>query len=654
MSAFDKPGTEMCLKAPWEEGTLAVTGILDRIDSPSGLKNLSFPQLEELAAEIRREMIRVVSLNGGHLASSLGTVELTIALHRVFNSPEDKIVWDVGHQSYTHKLLTGRRSSFATLRRLGGLSGFPAPWESPHDAFVAGHSGNSISAALGMVLAGELNCSHNHVIAVIGDGSLGSGMAFEAVNHAGHLGKKLIVVLNDNGMSISPSIGALSRLFNQVKLDTRYTGAKRRARNFFKYLPFGQPALAFSSRIKHRLERALLPNAFWEEMGFDYLGPLDGHNIREMETALIRARDLETRPTLVHVLTQKGKGCPEAESDVVKYHGISPSGVTKPSAPSYSQVFGQTVRRLMRENGKVVVISAAMLDGTGLAPAALEFPERVFDVGICEQHAVTLAAGLASRGCIPLVAVYSTFLQRAYDQIIHDVCLPGLPVIFAVDRAGIVGEDGQTHQGSFDLSFLRCLPGMTLASPADEKELRDMLYSAVSYRSPIAIRYPRDCGRGIDLPEAFSPVAPGKSEKIREGKDLALLAIGPLVQPSLEAAERLAGEGLDCSVINARFAKPLDSGLILAEAEKTRRLLTLEENTLCGGFGSAVLELFAAHNIKGVKVKCLGLPDSFIEHGDRDLLCSLNKLDSAGIAQTVRAYFPELILPLSSRAGEEP
>ncbi len=487
-----KPRIFECNRMP------AMAKILDKIDSPSNLKGLTESELIQLAAEIREQMVKVISLNGGHLASSLGTVELTIALHRVFDSPRDKIIWDVGHQSYAHKMLTGRREKFNTIRQYGGISGFPVRAESPHDAFGAGHSGNSISAALGIALARDMNKENYQVIAVIGDGSLGAGMAFEAINHAGHLGTKLIVVLNDNGMSISPSVGALSRLLNQVRLDTRYADAKKKVKGAFTHLPFGESAWIFSKRMKQRVERVLLPNAFWEEMGFTYLGPLDGHNIREMEAALIRARDLDTKPTVIHVLTQKGKGYPQAETDVVKYHGISPSGGKKSQAPSYSQVFGRTISRLMKENEKVVAISAAMLDGTGLAKVAAEFPNRVFDVGICEQHAVTLAAGLATQGFIPVVAIYSTFLQRAYDQIIHDVCLQNLPVIFAIDRAGIVGEDGKTHQGSFDISYLRSIPNMVIASPADEDELQHLLYSAIYCKQPIAIRYPRGNGQGVD------------------------------------------------------------------------------------------------------------------------------------------------------------
>jgi 1-deoxy-D-xylulose-5-phosphate synthase len=630
-----------------------MSSILAKIDSPSDLRRLSSRELAGLAAEIRAEMVRVVSLNGGHLASSLGTVELTIALHRVFDSPRDKIVWDVGHQSYAHKMLTGRRERFSTLRQYGGISGFPAPWESPHDAFVAGHSGNSISAALGMSLASQLQGIDNRIVAVIGDGSLGAGMAFEAINHAGHLGNRLIVVLNDNGMSISPSVGALSRLLSQVKLDSRYTQAKRKMRSALKYLPFGDSAWSLSKRMKRSVERVILPNAFWEQMGFAYLGPLDGHNIKEMEAALSRSRDMEARPILIHVITQKGKGHPEAESDVVRYHGLSPSSNAAPASPSFSQVFGQTVAELVALDSRVVVISAAMLEGTGLSGVAAQFPGRVFDVGICEQHAVTLAAGLASQGLIPIVAIYSTFLQRAYDQIVHDLCLPNLPVILAVDRAGIVGEDGKTHQGLFDVAFLRCLPNILLASPADENELRNLLFSSLNYRRPVAIRYPRGRSRGARTGPGFQNLPFGKAELLRAGGDLTIAALGPPAYSALQAANALSAEGLECAVINARYAKPLDSAMILEQVAVSGNLLTLEEGTLCGGFGSAVLELLANHDMRQVKVKSLGIADSFVEHGPQELFRSLANLDSQGIVETVQTDFAELSRRPARRIKEE-
>ncbi|MBI2831356.1 MAG: 1-deoxy-D-xylulose-5-phosphate synthase [Chloroflexi bacterium] len=621
-----------------------MSGILEKIQSPADLKELGFLELEQLAAEIRGELISTVSLTGGHLASSLGVVELTIALHRIFNSPEDKLIWDVGHQSYAHKLLTGRKDSFSTLRQFNGLSGFPVRAESPHDSFGAGHAGTSVSAALGMALARDLSDAKNHVIAVIGDGSLTAGMAFEALNHAGHLGTRLIVVLNDNGMAISPSIGAISKLLNEVRFDPRYEFAKREAKKTVTQFPFGEAAWALSKRIKRRVEMALLPGAFWEELGFIYLGPVNGHNIADLEAALERARDYESKPTLVHVLTRKGKGYPAAEADAVKFHGVSPNG-TKSNVPAYSQVFGQTVIRLMKDNDKVVAITAAMLDGTGLAAAAAEFPDRVFDVGICEQHAVTLAAGLATQGFVPIVAIYSTFLQRAYDQIIHDVCIQNLPVVFAVDRAGIVGDDGKTHQGSFDISYLCSIPNMVVAAPKDGEELRHLLFTATKAGQPMAVRYPRSSADRLQKEVKLSELPIGKAEVLRDGEDVVLLALGTMVYPALDAAAKLAKEGIECAVVNARFAKPLDTELILRLAAKTGNILTIEENTLAGGFGSAVTQLVQHSNLEGTKVSCVGLPDEFIEHGTQQLLRAKFGLDAEGIARRVISSFGERSLP---------
>ena len=620
-----------------------MSGILDKIQFPGDLRTLSYTELDQLSKELRIEIVKTISNNGGHLASSLGAVELTIAIHRIFNCPQDKVIWDVGHQSYSHKLLTGRKERFSTIRQYGGLCGFPSREESPYDAFTTGHAGTSISAALGMALARDLKKEHYQVVAVIGDGSLGTGMAFEAINHAGHKGARMIVVLNDNGMAISPTLGAMSRLLNQVRIDSRYEHAKNKFKRAVSRLPLGGSALRLSIQAKRGLERVLLPNAFWEEMGFIYLGPLDGHNIREMEAALIRARDYESKPVIVHVLTTKGKGFAAAEENAVKFHGISPVDEVKENGrSSYSQIFGQTVQRLMRENNKVVAISAAMLDGTGLSAAAVEFPDRVIDVGICEQHAVTLAAGLATQGFIPIVAIYSTFLQRGYDQIIHDVCLQKLPVIFAIDRAGIIGEDGATHQGAFDISFLNTIPGMIVSAPKDEDELQHLLYTAVKTGQPMAIRYPRGFGNGIKLKSELELIPVGKGEILRQGSDLAIVAIGSPVRAALDAAELLKLESIECAVINARFAKPLDTELILGVAGKTNRVLTIEENTLAGGFGSSVLSLLVQNGMGQVKVECIGLPDRFIEHGNPELFRSKFDLDSAGIIRRIKTAFPEI------------
>ncbi|MFC2047475.1 1-deoxy-D-xylulose-5-phosphate synthase, partial [Chloroflexota bacterium] len=535
--------------------------LLEKIDSPAKLTRLTHQELEQLATEIRGELISRVSLNGGHLASNLGVVELTLALHRVFQSPDDKIVWDVGHQSYVHKLLTGRKESFPSIRQHGGLSGFTDRIESPHDVFGGGHACTSISASLGIALARDLAGKNYQVAAIIGDGAFGGGMAFEALNHVGHLGSRLTVVLNDNGMSISPSRGAISRLLNRVRLDSRYELAKQEARRTVTYLPLGKLTWALSKWFKSRLKRALIPGSFWEELGFIYLGPVDGHNIKELEAALDRARNYETRPTLVHVLTRKGKGYPPAETNAVRFHGIPPNHTNTSNAPSYSEIFGLVALRLMQENERVVAITAAMSDGTGLTMAAHDFPHRVFDVGICEQHAVTMAAGLATQGFIPIVTIYSTFLQRAYDQIIHDVCIQNLPVVFAIDRAGIVGEDGKTHQGAFDISYFRCIPNMVVAAPKDEDEFQHLLFTATMAGCPMSVRYPRGNGHGVLLNSDLQQLPIGKGELLREGLDIAILAIGSTVYPALDAAKQLAQDGIECTVVNARFAKPLDSAL---------------------------------------------------------------------------------------------
>ena len=623
--------------------------ILDSINQPADLRGLSLDQLQTLAVELRDELVGRISVNGGHLASSLGAVELSIALHRVFDSPTDKILWDVGHQSYAHKLLTGRRDRFATIRQQGGLSGFTDPTESVHDAFVGGHASNSISAALGMALARDLSGGKYHVVAVIGDAALTGGMAVEAINHWGQVGSRMIVVLNDNGMAISPSVGALSRSLNRMRLDPRYEAAKRKARATFAHLPFGQPAWTVGKRLKGRVKRVLIPGALWEAFGFTYVGPVDGHDIKSLEAALTRARDYETKPTFVHVITKKGKGYPPAEEDAVTFHGIAPSTVSVGNGPSYSQVFGQTVLRLMRENPRVVAITAAMLDGTGMAPAGREFPQRVFDVGICEQHAVTLAGGLATKGFIPIVAIYSTFLQRAYDQIVHDVCIQNLPVVFAIDRAGIVGDDGRTHQGTLDLSYLGCIPGLTVAAPKDENELQHLIFTGTRANRPMAIRYPRGPGPGSALDPDLHEIAIGQGEVLRSGSDVAIFALGTTVYPSLEAAQVLSEKGVDCTVINARFAKPLDADLIVETAKKVKRVLTVEENTLAGGFGSAVLQLLQARSLRDVQVRCLGIPDEFVEHASQPFLRAKYALDASGIASQIVDSFPELRQPLLHR-----
>ncbi len=617
--------------------------ILDSINEPADLKGLTLPQLAQLAAEMRSRIVTIVDANGGHLASNLGVVELTIALHRTFESPRDKIVWDVGHQSYAHKMLTGRRARFSTIRQHGGLSGFTDREESPHDPFGAGHASTSISAALGMAIARDLAGESYHVIAVVGDGSLTGGMAFEALNQAGHRGTRLIVVLNDNGMAISPSVGALSRLFSRLRLDRRYYRADEEASHVVSRLPRTHWLQLIGQRVKKGVKGMIIPSMFWEELGFTYIGPIDGHDLAELEATLAQAREYARRPILVHVVTKKGKGHRPAEDDAVGFHGVSPNQGKKVNALSYSEVFGQTVLRLARENPKVIAVTAAMPEGTGLSLLADEFPERVFDVGICEQHAVTFAAGLATHGFIPIVAIYSTFLQRALDQIIHDVCLQNLPVIFAIDRGGIVGEDGKTHQGTFDLSYLSFIPNLVLASPKDEGELQHLLNTAVRANCPFALRYPRGSGSSVPLSEVWQELPIGKGEVLRGGEDVGILAIGVTVAPALEAAQRLAEKGIECTVVNARFVKPLDSSLILDVARRTKRVVTVEENALWGGFGSAVVELLDGSHITDLRVERIGLPDEFVEHGSQGVLRAKYNLDADGIAQRVISSFPELI-----------
>ena len=606
--------------------------ILDKINNSIDVKRLRRVELDELCSEIRELLISQVMENGGHLASNLGVVELTVALHRVFDSPKDKIVWDVGHQSYVHKLLTGRRERFPSLRQYQGLSGFPDRKESSHDAFTAGHGGTSISAALGMALSRDLAGDDHHVVAVIGDGCLTCGMAYEALNHAGHLGTRLIVVLNDNGMSISPTVGAIAKQLNMLRTSYRYRQAKERTRQLLSILPGGKKLHRMLHRLKEGAKAIVMPTMIWEQLGFTYLGPIDGHNVAELETTLTRAKNCH-KPVIVHALTTKGKGYKPAEDNPTQFHGLSPKGEVLGIMPTYSQVFAQTIGRLLRENPRVVVVTAAMVEGNDLSSQAKEFPQRIFDVGISEQHAVTLAAGLATQGFIPVVAIYSTFLQRAFDQISHDVCLPDLPVIFALDRSGIVGEDGKTHQGIFDLSYLSLMPNMIVCAPKDENELQNLLYTALSTEHPMAIRYPRGRGTGVPLATKLHRLPMGKAEIIRPGRDIAILAIGSAVAPSLKAAEQLAFGGIDAMVINARFAKPLDTELILDAAKRSKGMIVMEENVLSGGFGAAVLGLLEKAGVSDVKVKRLGLPDEFVTHGKQDFLRSLYHLDALGIAR---------------------
>ncbi|MCK9375025.1 MAG: 1-deoxy-D-xylulose-5-phosphate synthase [Syntrophobacterales bacterium] len=617
---------------------LQVRRLLDTINNPQELKKLPPEFLPQLAQEIREKIIATVAKTGGHLAPSLGVVELSIALHYVFDCPRDKIVWDVGHQAYAHKLLTGRQDRFHTLRQHGGLSGFPKRCESQYDAFDTGHSSTSISAALGIASARCLKRERHKVIAVIGDGSMTAGIAFEGLNNAGDLNKDLIVVLNDNGMSIAPNVGAMSSFFSRKLTRPTMVFLKKQVENLLRSFPaIGEDLLAWAKRSEESFKAFFTPGMLFEALKFTYLGPVNGHRLDHLVETFNNVKNLRG-PILVHVLTTKGKGYQPAETDPTGFHGLGKfdpdTGEPKKSVsevPSYTEVFGDTLVRLARENPRVVAITAAMPDGTGLADFRKEFPTRFFDVGICEQHAVTFAGGLALEGMRPVTAVYSTFLQRAYDQVLHDVCLQNLPVVFALDRAGVVGEDGETHQGLFDLSFLRHLPNLVMMAPKDENELRDMLFTAVEHPGPVALRYPRGRGVGVAFSSTLSKVPIGKAEVLREGEDLLILALGASVYPALEAAQELDKQGYSATVVNARFVKPLDEQLILTLAAKHGRVLTVEENVVAGGFGSAVLELLADQGLFGVTVKRLGIGDCFVEHGAQDILRKKYELDAAGI-----------------------
>jgi len=621
-----------------------VAQLLDRIDSPRDLRALTYDQLQALAQEIRDFLVRTVDGigGGGHLASNLGVVELSLALHRLFDSPKDKIIWDVSHQVYVHKILTGRKDRMHTIRQFGGLSGFADRKESEHDVFGAGHAGTSISAAVGMAVARDLKGEDFYTIAVIGDGAMTCGMALEAMNHAGHLGlHRLIVILNDNAMSISPNVGALSRNLNKLRVDPLYRNAKREIGELVEHLPLGRQVWEGAKRVKASVRDLLVPASFWEQFGFEYYGPIDGHDIRELEATLKAIKKVEGKPVLLHVLTEKGHGVPEAAADPIKSHsGTYWLKKTDPSAPpprpTYSQVFAQAVQELIESDPRVVAITAAMLEGTGLAPVHARHPDRVFDVAIAEQHAVTFAAGLATQGIRPIAAIYSTFLQRGYDSVVHDVVVQNLPVVFAMDRAGFVGDDGKTHQGFIDISYMRCLPNMVVSAPKDERELRDLLYTGIQHNGPFAVRYPRGSGPGAptNLPMQVLPV--GKGELLREGRVIALVGFGAPVTECLKAAELLATEGIDAAVVNARFAKPLDEELLLGVAQTTAGIITAEENVRAGGFGDAVLELLADHGLADRYLGALAMPDAIVDHGPQATMRHLYRLDAEGIAAAAR------------------
>ncbi len=615
----------------------AQTNLLDSIDSPTDLRKLSQPQLETLAHELREKIIHTVAETGGHLAPCLGVVELTIALHYVFDTPNDKIIWDVGHQTYAHKLLTGRRDQFHTLRQHKGLSGFPKREESPYDVVETGHSSTSISYGLGIAVGKCLMKSCHKVISVIGDGSMTAGLAFEGLNQAGHLDKDLIVILNDNEMSISPNVGAMSSFINKKLTGKTARRLRDHIENSLMALPsVGENILQILRKSEESLKSFLTPGMLFEALRFQYVGPIPGHNIEDLITTLQNVKEHSHGPVLVHVLTTKGKGYEPAETNPGDYHGIGPFDIATGKAKSsggpvaYTKVFGNTLCSLARKDKRITAITAAMPAGTGLMDFSEEFPDRFFDVGIAEQHAVTFAAGQAMEGMRPVVAVYSTFMQRAIDQVIHDVCLPNLPVTLALDRGGVVGDDGPTHHGVFDLSLFRCIPNLTMMAPKDENELQHMLYTAVNHDGPVLLRYPRGSGVEVKLEAPETTLDIGKGELLRKGNDVLLLPIGNRVYPALKAAEGLDKLGISVAVINPRFIKPLDNELISHWAKKTGRIVTIEDNVKKGGFGSAVLQMLIELHIN-IPMRLLGYGNTFIEQGPQSLLWKNAGIDTAGI-----------------------
>ena len=618
--------------------------ILDTLTSTDQIRSLDYRQLKQLAGELREDIISTVSQNGGHLASSLGVVELTIALHRVYDTPKDKLVWDVGHQAYAHKLLTGRREQFSTLRQLDGISGFPKRCESDFDCFDVGHSSTSISAALGMAAARDASGGDERIVAIIGDGSLTAGLAFEGLNHSGHLKKNMVVILNDNEMSISPNVGAVSSFLSRKLSSALFVRFKRETENFLSNVPgIGKDLLQFAQRVEESVKGFMTPGMLFEGFGFDYYGPIDGHNLEDLVETLENVSKLKG-PVLVHVATRKGRGYPPAESKPSLFHGVGPFDretgkvlESKGGEASYTGIFGSTLVELAEKDERIVAVTAAMKAGTGLKAFAERFPERFFDVGIAEQHAVTFAAGMACRDLRPVVTIYSTFLQRAYDNVLHDVCLQNLPVIFALDRGGLVGADGPTHHGVFDLSFLRHIPNLTLAVPRDENQLRRLLLTATRHNGPFALRYPRGNAEGLVLDEQLEELPIGKGEKLRDGKDGVLLGVGVGLQVALRVAERLSAEGVELAVIDARYVKPLDETLLLAELTNDKPLVTFEENVLQGGFGSAILEFCSDHGLSQRHLR-LGIPDRFIEQGSQGQLRKLLAIDVDGACEQVRTF----------------
>ena len=621
---------------------------LSEINSPADLRQLRIEDLQEVADEVRHFILETCSRVGGHTGASLGAVELAVAMHYVFDTPKDRLVWDVGHQAYAHKILTGRRDRLHTIKQYGGLSGFLRRAESEYDTFGAGHASTSLSAALGMAVARDKIKEDFHVCALIGDASLAGGMAMEAINQAGHLKTRLIVLLNDNEMSIAPAVGALSRYLNRIKEAQSYQHLKEEIGGALESVPgFGHSLRRAAKTVKDAIAAAVLPGALVNELGFKYIGYVDGHNVSMLVRALEEAKRVEDGPVIVHALTTKGKGFPNPEKHYYAYHATGPFDLktgafpksSSPAPPQYTKVFGDTMCELMENDKRIIALTAAMPDGTGVDKVLEKFPERAFDVGIAEQHAVTFCAGMACEGLKPVAAIYSTFLQRGFDQIIHDVCLQNLNVTFAMDRAGIVGADGPTHHGLLDIAYLRGYPNIVLCAPKDEAELRDMLLTAIEHPAPAAIRYPRGNGVGADISVRPKLLEIGKAEILREGDDLAILAYGSMVYPALEAAKNLAKKGIEAAVVNARFVKPLDEKLILNLAETKSLIVTVEEAYLAGGFGSAVLELLEANDLLDkVKVIRMGVPDRIVTHGDPKLLLAKYGLDADGIYNKVKEY----------------
>ena len=614
--------------------------ILKTIEKPEDIKALSLSDLAILASDIRQKIVAVVSKNGGHLAPSLGVVELAIALHYVFDSPRDKIIWDVGHQSYAHKLLTGRRDRFHTLRQFKGISGFTKKSESRYDAFTTGHSSTSISAALGIASAKRIKSDSAKVIAVIGDGSMTAGLAYEALNQAGDIHKDLIVILNDNEMSIAPNVGALSSLLSRTFSAVRIQSLRKNFGEFLKKLPgIGDDVYQIAKRSEESFKTFVTPGMLFEAFNFEYFGPINGHNMSHLIDILKNIQNID-EPVLLHITTRKGKGYMPAEKNPVYFHGCGQfeveTGTCRPeeaTPPSYTEIFGQTMVELAEKNDRIVAVTAAMPEGTGLVDFAKRFPDRFFDVGIAEPHGVTFAAGMATEGFKPVVAIYSTFLQRAYDQVLHDVCIESLPVVFALDRGGIVGEDGPTHHGLFDFSYLRCLPNMIIMSPKDENELRRMIVTALAHEGPAAIRYPRGLSQGVMLDKQINPLKIGRSETLTQGEDLLILAIGRGVVEAMDAHRRLSNENIMTTVVNCRFVKPLDIEAILALVKKIPRVITVEENVRMGGFGSSILEALMDAGASGCQVRRIGVDDTFVTHGTQKELRREYQVDADAIVK---------------------